>query len=305
VIRRLERDRLTSDLADTEELLSTLSPDDVLGRMSLSARRNQLTEQLAAAPRSDEPSARTALFFGGSPVIGGQGIDADFAGKALSQYDDLLTKVWASAKHGPLPRSGPVPAKQEARLHITGTVVGSFGFELTELEESNRGDLFPLREAVEQTTQAIIAAAESDDALADVAERLDSRAFAALRDFFGHLKKSHATLRVVSERDDKALSFDAVFAAAERTEASQIQETNETVRGTFAAVLPDSRRFEFRTQEGKLLQGRVADEVSASELREMNRKFVDKACIAELHVVSLSRSGKSRARYKLLSLRDE
>jgi hypothetical protein len=55
-----------------------------------------------------------------------------------------------------------------------------------------------LRDAVDLATRAIIAAGESDDALADAAEDLDGRAFAALRQFFTVLKCSLATKRCIA-----------------------------------------------------------------------------------------------------------
>jgi len=305
MIRRLERERLSSDLAAVDRLVDSASPDDVIGRISLTSRRDQIAAELGALDSGDPgPQARAALFFGGDPVKGNLGVDAEFAGKALSGYEDLVTKVWASSQHGILRRSGPVPGKQAARLHITGVVQGSFGFELTELGDSPGEDTFPLRQAVEQTTRAIAAAAESDDALADVVDSLDHRAFIALRDFFSHLKRGHASLRIVSEDQGKDLSLEAVSAAADRTFSSEMVEDTVSRNGTFSAVLPEGRRFEFRDEDNKLLTGRVSDELSLADLREMNRTFGNRACAAEFHVVTLSSSGRTRKRYVLLKLND-
>ena len=74
--------------------------------------------------------------------------------------------------------------RHEARLHITGVVHGSFGFELAELQGPTSFDGAPLRDAVDLATRAIIAAGEIEDALADAAEGLDARAFVALGEFF-------------------------------------------------------------------------------------------------------------------------
>jgi hypothetical protein len=41
--------------------------------------------------------------------------------------------VRGERQHGILPASGPVRDRHEARLHITGVVRGSFGFELADL----------------------------------------------------------------------------------------------------------------------------------------------------------------------------
>jgi hypothetical protein len=134
VIRRLEQDHLSADLAAVEELLSSAPPGDVLGRMSLTERRDEVRKALTEVESRREIEGRTALFFGGAPVIGSRGVDADFAAEAVGKYQDLVTKVWAFKEHGSLAPSGPVPDRHEARLHVTNVVHGSFGFELAGLQ---------------------------------------------------------------------------------------------------------------------------------------------------------------------------
>jgi len=73
-----------------------------------------------------------------------------------------------------------------------------------------------LRDAVDLATRAIIAAGESDDALADAAEALDGRAFATLREFFIVLKKGGASVRVVTDDLDRSFDVSAVLVAADR-----------------------------------------------------------------------------------------
>jgi hypothetical protein len=79
VIRRLEQDQLAADLAAVEELLASAPAGDVLGRLSLTERRDEVRAALAETGAKGELEGRTALFFGGAPVIGSRGIDADFA----------------------------------------------------------------------------------------------------------------------------------------------------------------------------------------------------------------------------------
>src|SRR6185295_18761281 len=216
--QKTDRDEISADLATVEALLRAVPEADVLGRRSLSARRDVLTEELATLTAQAQPSAHAAVYFGGAPVVGSRGIDATFASKALANYEDFVTKIWGQRQHGNLPASGPVRDRHEARLHITGVVRGSFGFELAGLEGPTSSEGGHLRDAVDLATRAIIAAGESDDALADAAEDLDARAFAALREFFTVLKKGGASVRVVTDDLDRSFDVSAVLAAAERTQ---------------------------------------------------------------------------------------
>jgi len=258
--RKTERDEIAADLATVEALLATAPEEDLLGRSSLIVRRNVLAQELATLGAQPQPPAHAAVYFGGAPVVGSRGIDATFASKAMSNYEDFVTKVWGQRQHGMLPTSGPVRDRHEAKLHITGVVRGSFGFELAELEGPTSSEDSPLRDAVDLATRAIIAAGESDDALADAAENLDARAFASLRDFFSILKKGGASIRVVTDDLDHSFDVASVVSAAERTQGVLTEEQDVPMPGEFLGVLPERRTFEFRRDDGVVIRGRISEE---------------------------------------------
>lgn len=300
--RKTESDEIRADLATVESLLGTVPEGDILGRRSLTARREILVQELATLTAQTQPAARAAVYFGGAPVVGSRGIDATFASKALANYEDFVTKIWAQRQHGNLPASGPVRDRHEARLHITGVVRGSFGFELAELAELEGASSFEgvrLRDAVDRATRAIIAAGESDDALADAAEDLDSRAFAALREFFAVLKKGGASVRVVTDDLDRSFDVSAVLMAAERTQGSLTEEQDVPLVGEFLGVLPERRTFELRREDGTVLRGRVSDEMPSADVRQLNPDWATKRCMAHLRVVTLTSRTRARQRYIL------
>jgi hypothetical protein len=244
--RKTERDEIGADLATVEALLEAVPEGDILGRRSLKARRDILAQELAT-------------------------LTAQGASKAIANYEDFVTKVWGQRQHGILPASGPVRDRHEARLHITGVVRGSFGFELAELEGPTSFEGAPLHDAVDLATRAIIAAGESDDALADAAEDLDGRAFAALREFFTVLKKSGASVRVVTDDLDRSFDVSAVLAAAERTQGTLTEEQDVPVLGEFLGVLPERRTFEFRQRSREPGDGDRATRLPGQVLRSQVR----------------------------------
>jgi hypothetical protein len=300
--RKTESDEINADLTAVESLLGAVPEGDILGLRSLTARREILVQELATLTAQAQPSAHAAVYFGGAPVVGSRGIDATFASKALANYEDFVTKIWGQRQHGNLPASGPVRDRREARLHITGIVRGSFGFELAELEGPTSFGGAPLRDAVDLATRAIIAAGESDDALADAVEDLDVRAFAALREFFTVLKKGGASVRVVTDDLDRSFDVSAVQAAAERTQGALTEEQDVPVVGEFLGVLPERRTFEFRRDDGTVLRGRVSEEMPLADLRQLNRTWATQRCTAHLRVVTLTSRTRSRQRYILRHL---
>ena len=82
-LRKLERDYIKANISEVIALLDRVGDKDVMSRFGLEDQLNELNEALArieAAPT--EPQASAALFFGGKPVVGSQGIESGFAGSA-------------------------------------------------------------------------------------------------------------------------------------------------------------------------------------------------------------------------------
>jgi hypothetical protein len=73
--RKTESDEIRADLATVEALLGAAPEGDILGRRSLTARRDILTQELATLTAHARPSAHAAVYFGGAPVVGSSGKD--------------------------------------------------------------------------------------------------------------------------------------------------------------------------------------------------------------------------------------
>lgn len=136
MLKKLEVDALKADLAALTALLAARTEDDdPVGWLQLSSRKADLERELTQIEATPETRAAVALFFGGRPVLGSKGIAANFAGKAIDRYQDLLAKRYASLESGPLGDRGPVPLHPNAQMLITEVARGSFGFMLEEASE--------------------------------------------------------------------------------------------------------------------------------------------------------------------------
>src|SRR6266481_6094037 len=108
MIRKLDQERLSAELAALEGMLTELVGADYLTRIGLESRRNELRENLARLQDKGETQARIALFFGGDPVVGSEGVRARFATDAVGSFQDLLTNVWGLSQEGPVREAGPI-----------------------------------------------------------------------------------------------------------------------------------------------------------------------------------------------------
>ncbi|MEO7275281.1 MAG: hypothetical protein ABIX28_01980 [Vicinamibacterales bacterium] len=295
MIRKLDRDHVQAEIASLDAMLARLPANDYLGRKSLGSRRRQLQQQLETIGAAPENRAQVALYFGGDPVIGSFGVQAEFGTHSLSNFQDLITKVWgASAQE--LSPMGPVPDKASAQLHITNLVHGSFGFLLEELDEQGE-PLFetPLRRAADKAVAYIASfAAENEAQFTAAIEDIDQRVFKSLRAFFGVIQRGKATLRIVEGEIDAQLDRTAIERAWVRVEAADVDDDNVPMTGRLLGMIPIGRRFEFEPDGGAaIIKGKVGEQFSQHYLERMtNEQFAGRRWNALFRKVTITRSGR-------------
>lgn len=161
--------------------------------------------KLAASP--PRKPARARLTFRGRPVLQNHGIFAEFGSAAVDKFADAIATIAASLE-GPLGARGTLPNRESYRMLITGTALGSFGFELEEHVPAGQlslPGLSPIEEAIDEARTMMEATLGTDDDLAEAASGTDRRAVAALRDFVKILADHEAVC--AWESDGKVFRF--------------------------------------------------------------------------------------------------
>jgi len=304
-LRKLERDFVRADLAAVKGLLAQLGDEDVMARLGLEARRDELQQTIAHFDEaSDVPVASAALFFGGGPVIGARGIETEFAGSAVTKFQDIVAKVLAHETGG-LGQRGIVPNKGASTLHITNIVRGSFGFLLEEVNSQQPLMETSLKTAVDEATHLLEALGEPDEEQFRTAvEATDDRVLATAREFFELMRQSGATLRLVAGATDRSFGSEAVARAAERATSTTVEDAEERIPGQLAGVLPDAHQFEFRAGPDRgTIRGKVSRSFTADQLARFNRDWVNVDATARVNVKRVRRNGAIvRESFTLLAL---
>lgn len=291
--------QLLAEESTLRRLLSQLGPDDVLESSGLEARLADIRQQLdsTASPRS-EP-ARARLTFRGGPVVGSHGILADFGTRATGAFSDAVTKI-AAALAGPLSAKGPIPNRDECQLLITGTAVGSFGFEFEESPTIGRldfGDESLAAAAFDFTRVFLESTKGSDDDLADSAAETDPRAVDALRSFLQILATSKAVCAF--EFRNQRFNYrdvDEVNRAVDRLSHENLREETRMLTGEFEGVLPKSRTFEFRVHENdEIIRGKLGPAID--DAGSLNKHLNESVQIQ----VQTTRVRNGKPRYLLIS----
>jgi len=275
-VTKIHRDALRSEMASLRDLLERSAGRDPLGSRSLRNRLTTLQSELADIEGHERNVANVALVFDGDPVRGSSAIEASFAGKALQEYQELIAKHVA-VEGGRLSERGRLPDQihTQARMNVTSLVHGSFGFVLEE-DGADQPGMFetPAQKAVHTVTDLLKEAAAIDGGVFNSRlDDLDIRIFQTLKKFIGTLHQARSTLRIAEERREIKLDTYGVERAFERMSQAVVEENDETIEGDLIGLVPNQRRFEFRQSEnGNLIQGRVAANLSADYLERIERE---------------------------------
>ncbi len=266
MLPQLERQYLSAKLAGARELLALASTDDdPIGQFQYEQLVRELETEISASQQamSTAPAA-LAMFFGGRPVMGSQGIDAAFGSKAVEKFQALISQRFAAESFGPLSSKGPVPSKQQSAMMVTDVVRGSFGFVLQAADTAAEAtEIVDLKSIVDKVADTISRVSAQDEALFEsAAEEIDERQKSALTEFFKLLDDSGATLRIVEGERDFELKQDAVQRARSRVEGMSIRDHAIEVTGFIIGWTDYSARFELQPHDGSaVIQGLISSNV--------------------------------------------
>jgi len=291
---------VASEIRELQELLATIPEENVIERMSLEARLQTAKQTLTALGHHKE-AAKARLTFRGKPVFGSHGISADFGSKAAGAFSDAFAAVAAGLSEG-LRHIGPIPNKDKHQLLITGTAIGSFGFEF-ELPAQPQ-TLFPELEKAEEAMRKIetlfrLAAEGSDDDVAEVIEEVHPRAVKKVYEFLELLVQQHAWCGLeFGDRFFRYVDYEQLKTSSARLKDDNIQEFEENYCGEFQGILPTGRTFEFKlTDQEGLIRGKVDASISDPDI--LNREWLHKPVTIKLNVMQV---GQGRPRYILMSV---
>jgi len=293
----------SSEINELESLLASISDENIIERMGFEARLASVRAAIAGVTL-DQLVYKARLTFRGKPVMGSHGISAEFAAKAAGDFSDAVAAIAAGISED-LRYMGPIPDKQKNQLLITGTAIGSFGFEF-ELPQPPEGMLFTepggVNNALEKMQQLFKIAAEgTDDEVAELVDEIHPRAVKKVAEFLEYVVEQDAWCGL--EFKEKFFRFhgkDQLSSSIRRLKEDNIHTTDEVLAGEFQGVLPFGRSFEFKQLNHKdVIRGKIGPDIDDPDL--LNRDYLHKPITVKFHVIQV---GQGRPRYSLSSLDD-
>lgn len=296
-MNRTDRAHLYSEVGFLTRQLAELPATAWATRMSAESRLREVEAALAAHPVDEREPARVQLTFKGRPVVGTHGIAADFGAVSVQRFADAIAAM-ASSLSAPLKASGPIPDRDLHQMIITGTALGSFGFELEEYRagQLSLDETSPVAVALDRTQHLLQGTLGTDEELAESAFEIDERALDKVRAFLKTLADADAVCAMVF--GDTAVRFSDVSQVKQslaRLGRDNLRETEETLPGSLVGVLPKSRAFEFvREGSTEILRGKVGPAVE--DIDALNGMLHQPMNLR----VMVTRVGQGRPRYLLL-----
>jgi hypothetical protein len=298
------RRALLAEQSDLKAMLGD-APGESLSKLSLERKLADVERELAAiesAPTGRR--VRAALVFDGDPVFGARSIDAEFAGRMLVSAQHIVAAIHAQRAKGKLGKSGTFPDSRNARLAVSGTLHGSFGFYLEETQAA----LFesPGSAALVRLLALLGAAQRSNEAFSAAVAETDPRVLRHLRLFLKRAETAGATFRITTDGGGVAFSSEDVRQASARATAVRVTEIQQHWPGTLTGVFAEARRFEFVPDDravidGDKIEGSLSDDVDPHYLK---RHYL-KRCLAHIQETQTrSPAGQFLRRYLLWATED-
>ncbi len=301
--KRLALDALTEELGYVEHMLAS-SPERTTAHIMWQNRLDAIRSEIDSLQVEASPYASVALVFNGDPVIGSREIRLDFASRALQDYQELVTTIFADQLYE-LGKKGPVRGKAQSRLYIREIVHGSMGFILDEVPNS-QSEAFPttLKESVDKLSSLIEGIAESDvDSFESTIQDLNPRVLSALKRWTKTLKEFRAETRIVDETRQVVLNSEVITILADRLSEVDIAEEFQQEIGSLIGLLPEAGTYEFHLAEtDRVLSGPVGEalrEKFASDPASVKQVLLQSG-VAQFRVIRKSKGGVVEREQRIL-----
>lgn len=182
---------------------------------------------------------------------------------------------------------------------------GSVGFMLQEPEHEQSSLVpTPLREAVEDATQALTDLASADtEKFNSRVESLSPRAMNAVKKIVKTLNESDAEIKIVGTDAEVRLDRSHITTLNTRLNELEILESRETVAGILLGIFPDRQQYEFRIgEDGPVVYGPVSEDLDERYLTspDFAASILLKPVTAQFLVITKVRAGQIQTQQKVL-----
>ncbi len=298
---RKQREALLVKILETERMMGEVSDHPIMN-FSFNQRLSDLKNKLAEIPASSK-EANVTLLFSGGPVFGSQGIDAGFLGKVLLPFQKMVHSDLAHRGYGKVAAKGPVKNADDARLFLTALPRGSFGVELSKLDNNNLFNEDEVSDSLVHISKLIGSSAKSDEEFIANLDEISFRTISGLRQFLKVVSDDKAGVTIESGNIRAVLSNEEVQNAYARVSETTTKHLDVELYGILKGILLESWKFDFISDQGEVITGRLDENISEQEVADTFVQFFNKPCKAMFEKTSVFlKNGRIKDSYTLKSV---
>jgi hypothetical protein len=295
---RTQRDFLKVQLLETQRLRD-MAKDHPIMSISMEERLKEIQAKIDALPMGNK-EARTVLFFSGEPVQGSLGIDAGFASRVIDPFQSMVMADFADHWRGGLGERGKRIGEADSRLLLTGLPRGSFGLELTRAENNDFFAEDQLADTLAHVIRLVDSAARSDEDFASELDATAPRVIQNLKQFLEVVAKGKAGLQMESGDFRCILTPFQANEAFNRVAGTLTRDKEIHISGVFRGTLLDSWRFNFIAEDGQKISGKIDENLTDEEAKNLTIQYLNKRCRASFVETTVDfKNGRERITYIL------
>jgi len=298
-----EIERIKTQILDTERMLELVG-DHPLMSESLLDKINNLKENLAGFS-TDLIEPKIRLLFSGNAVKGSLGIKSKFVSETIKPIQELIKTQTALVRFGAVGQRGKTKNSANSELYLTALPTGSFGVELSQLEQNDLFDEEDVSKAIKQVVELIDASTESDEKFEQAVENTPKRNLTNLKSFLKTVADANSILKIETGSFGVNISEQEIRDGYERVNSTDNEENEIFVNGILRGFLLDSGKFEIITAEGNPITGIIYSEIPEEQLIEYDKKYLNKNCRINLLVHKTTFiTGREKISYELVEITD-
>ena len=231
------------------------------------------------------------ILFSGKPVWGSSGIDANFISKAILPFQKMVHADLVQRGFGKVGDRGQLKSADEAKLFLTALPRGSFGVELSKIDDNNLFDEDLVSDSLVQVSKLIDSSARSDEDFAASLEDVSTRTINGLRQFLKVVSDDDAGITIESGGIRSSLLPQEVKGAYNRVAETVTLQTDERIRGVLKGILLESRKFDFLDADQNAITGTLSGDLPENDAVDLISSFFNKECWGIFQKTTISLKG--------------
>jgi hypothetical protein len=296
-----KKEMLKSQLADTLHMLSVVKEHPFMS-IGFKKKADLLKMEIETLP-DEVNESKVKLLFSGNAVAGSIGIKSDFISKTMRPFQELIKAQTTIVRFGNIARRGKSKGAMKTELYLTALPTGSFGVELSHLDNNDIFSELDVSHAIKDIMNLIESCSKSDKEFEEVIDKTPKRSLANLNKFLKEISIQNSILKIESGDANIEISENEIQNAFLRVNTTKIDETDEYIIGTLRGIMLESGKFEITKEDGGALHGYVGKHLSDDDLLKYAQDYLNNRC--KIHLIyhkTIFKTGKEKTSYELLEI---